>query len=205
MTLKVWRREPGADPISQKILGPVRLSTSQASEVIRAESNQAGDPILIPIRTFHGEIGVVLVPPHAKHEVRVNGKPIPPGMEAFGHGDQIQVGDYSYWVAMDGASQEKIYSPEEHGKDIFCFLTKARLSPGTSIFLCPGNAANPCGVIYKADSWKTAMTSSHRFCCPHCGYRPPEEEWRPPSEPMPSRLERLLQVVGARKEERHDS
>lgn len=142
-------------------------------------------------------IGAMLVPPAFAYSVSHNGQPLPPGVYSLRHSDEIVVEGRTYWVARSASVECTSYEPELHGENVFCFATKARLSPRQAIAICPGTGGSPCGVIYKKEAWEIANQRSASRC-PSCGFDPNETEWHPPVRKPDRLLPRLMAMVARR-------
>lgn len=105
--------------------------------------------------------------------VRRNDLPCVPGLHPLRHADRLQVGDGVLWVSADLDAAPQPYDPVEHGDDQFCQRTKARLTAGESIVICPGTPREYCGAKFKAAAWAL------RLPCHACGHDPRARRWRP--------------------------
>jgi hypothetical protein len=140
-------------------------------------------------------IAVAIVPESLESETSLNGAPLHPGIHGIRHADRLEIGDQSVWVASCSMVEVTQYDPAIHGEAVFCFLTKARLTTGQPIVLCPGAAGTTCGVIYKQSAWELAMKSPTRLRCANCGFRPDESDWQPPELKHRSRIDDVLHSV----------
>jgi hypothetical protein len=110
----------------------------------------------------------------------INGIRISAGMHLLRHADRIEVTGLTYWISGELEVEATTYDPATHGEDVDCFLTKAPLSPGQLIKLCPGIPGVPCKLIYKAEAWDLAMRPGNGISCPNCGFTPDSAGWQPP-------------------------
>ena len=144
---------------------------------------------IVPRAAF---IGVVIVPPELDACVALNGTLLRSGINGLRHADRLEINGHSIWVAAVRSVEPCAYDAAVHGADVFCILTKARLSPGESIVLCPGSGGKACNVIYKKDAWDMAMQASSRLRCPNCQFRPDDADWQPPNREPKKRIHELL-------------
>lgn len=131
-------------------------------------------------------IAVAFVPFDLEIYIFLNGVPLRAGFHGVRHGDQLDIHEHNIWFAAIRTVEACAYDPAEHGFDVFCTITKARLSPGESIVVCPGTDKVACQAIYRQDAWEMAMSATSALRCPMCRFRPDDAEWRPPAaQPKP--------------------
>ena len=135
-------------------------------------------------------VAQLLVAPAHLGGVRVDGLVAGPGMHALRHGQRIEVGGATSWVAGDPVPIERTYDPAVDGAEQRCLRTKARLSVGEPITVCPGTDARPCGGLFKRAAWTAGLV------CHVCGFDPSARRWRPPTLGPSGDLRRLLALGG---------
>lgn len=148
--------------------------------------------MLAPVRGIGDLIAVAVVPLEPERFVLHNGLRVRAGIVPLEHGDRLDAQGATYWVSVGTTAVSTVYDPEQQGRDVYCVLTKARLSPGEPITICPGRPGSSCGTIYKQAAWE-AMAAQPKFRCLSCRCDPRQPEWRPPLEPTRRRLDDLIQ------------
>ena len=103
-----------------------------------------------------------------------------PGLHELRHADRLELRRETFWISTEFSAEETDYDPAKHPPDAFCFLTKARLSEGDPITICPGTPDTACGMVYKRAAWVMAQQSATAFGCPNCGFTPARAAWTPP-------------------------
>jgi len=144
-----------------------------------------------PVRRF---VAVALVPELQAGRVARNGVPLSPGLHPLIHADRLDLGTQSFWIGTVTSVERTQYTPSRHGQDVFCFITKARLSEGEPIVVCPGTSEQACGTIYRQEAWERAMESTH-FKCPNCSFTPQADAWQPPEIKAADTLADLAQLI----------
>lgn len=142
--------------------------------------------VLSPITPLLGAVAAMLVrdaPETTAWEAcgpLINGTRPTAGLQLLRHADRLEWGGETYWVSAHAEVEDTVFDPAVHGEDQDCFLTKAPLTAGTRIKICPGVPGVLCGVIYKAEAWDLAMQPGNAIRCPNCGYGPDDATWQPP-------------------------
>jgi hypothetical protein len=197
--LALWRREGDA---GRRIAAP-RWMALMAAQPPAEINGGAIDPyalVIGPIRSANAAIGIAVVSEVLSGVVLHNGAPLPAGVHALAHGDQINLNGSTYWLAAERAAIREEYDPAVHGDDAFCHLTKARLHAGMSIVVCGGTPQKQCGVIYKAEAWDMAESADPPIPCSNCGYVATRDQWQPTIPLTPKSLQQRLEHLLARKE-----
>jgi hypothetical protein len=145
---------------------------------------------LLAAVTRGGTIAAIIVPGSLAGQIRRDGQPLPAGLHALRHGQQLVLGDRKAWVAAEATAAVVSYDPNEHGEDQYCRRTKCRLKPGQSIYVCPGQPGERCGAVYTAEAWAI------RVRCHACGFDPSADDWRPPVPADKGDLDELLRLAG---------
>lgn len=135
-------------------------------------------------------VGQLLVAPAHPSGVFVDGLGVGPGMHALRHGQRIEFGGTTAWVAGDPAPIERSYDPAADGAEQRCLRTKVRLVAGEPITVCPGTDARPCGGLFRRSAWTAGLV------CHVCGFDPAARRWRPPASWRTDNLRRLLALGG---------
>lgn len=149
--------------------------------------------IAMPIGPIAGAICAILVPDGMAGTVWKDRLPLRGGLYLLGPGTELKVRDQLYWIAADTTPEQTSYEPGTHGEDLCCHLTRAPLSPGEAIVVCPGLPGVACGLLYRATAWRTAVESG--LACPACGYRQRDEEVSPRAPARDDRLSSLLHML----------
>jgi hypothetical protein len=115
--------------------------------------------------------------------------------------DRLTVGEQLFWLSAECRAEETEYDPARHGRDVFCFMTKARLREREPVTICPGRPGALCGMIYKRAAWEALVEQPGGFCCPNCSFNPLAPPWKP-AVPTPRKslanLTHLLHQEAAR-------
>ena len=135
-------------------------------------------------------VGQLLIAPAQPHAVFVDGLGVGPGMHALRHGQRVEFGGTTAWVAGDPAPIERTYDPAIDGAEQRCLRTKVRLVAGEPITVCPGTDARPCGGLFRRAAWTAGLV------CHVCGFDPAARRWRPPVSAASDALRRLLALGG---------
>jgi len=134
----------------------------------------------------------------ARVATAVNGSRVSAGMLLLHHGDRIDAGGNTYWVAASVTPREELYDPEVHDPDQFCFRTKIRFSPGDPVVLCPGPPGRRCGILYSKAAWATGLPCHAQSC----QFDPKAPAWQPPRARAASSVAALLERALAAGKER---
>jgi hypothetical protein len=187
--IRIWQANGAMSPIAQEITQAVWLSGCSCSHSQVPQPTSIGVRPSVPRAAF---IGAVIVPPELDACVALNGTLLWSGIHGLRHADRLEINGHSIWIAAIRSVEPCAYDPAVHGADVFCILTKARLSPGESIVLCPGSGGEVCNVIYKKEAWEMAMQASSNLRCPNCKFRPDDADWQPPNRGPKKRIHELL-------------
>lgn len=176
---------------------PRRVAASTPLWLGRDAGELASEPrdgavLLMAIQPLRQAVAAALVPNAMSGEVSRDGIPLAAGLHELPHGARLEIDDATYWVSAESVPEETSYQPELHGRDVYCFYTKARLATGDAITICPGTPGKTCGVIYKRASWETALQAPRPFKCPNCKFDPKQAQWQPPRAERRKRLDDLL-------------
>jgi hypothetical protein len=147
-------------------------------------------------------VAIALVPDAPDAAISCNGLPLGPGLHALCHGDQLQVNETPFWISVEATHDEARYDPACHGPNMFCFITKARLSESDPIVICPGTPGNSCGVICTQRAWAMARESPKPLRCPNCGYDSRQRTWRPVWGKRRDPLGELFAIIASRSAEK---
>ena len=206
MSLKtfLWHNVDG-DPRRVDASAPLWLVNGDGScrptnEAGEGEARE-GAVMIAPIRPLRQAVAAALVPDAAAGNISRDGIPLAAGLHELPHGARLDVAEATFWISSESAHEETEYQPERHGQDVFCFITKARLSAGDAITICPGMPAKSCGVIYKRAAWEMALQSPRPWRCPSCHYNPKQAQWQPPRQEPRKTLDDLMAIVSQRVEE----
>jgi hypothetical protein len=181
----------------QSLTVPDVIALSGAGVVPQAaDSFDAAETVIHALRTSVGAVGVLLHSGRRTPPVCLNGVPLPAGLHVLRHADRVDVSPRSFWISTVTQVEETTYEPAVHGDDVYCFLTKARLSAGQTIKVCPGPPGTECGVVYTAAAWNLAMGAESSLKCPNCGYRPDQAKWHPPGPRNRKSLDDILHLIG---------
>lgn len=159
-----------------------------------SERPHNGALMIAPVRGAGDAVAVALIPPQLSRYASHNGVPLPAGMTVLRHADRIDFKSHTLWVSVAADAKHIKYTPHEHGQDVFCFITKARLKQGEPITICPGRPEQPCGMIYKRVAWEMALEAS-TFKCPNCQFDPHQPPWEPPREKPSMMLDALFRIL----------
>lgn len=140
-------------------------------------------------------IALAFVPIDLEMFVSLNGVPLRAGFHGVRHADQLDIHEHSIWLAAIRTVQVCAYDPARHGSDVFCTITKARLSPGESIVVCPGTDKVACQAIYRQEAWEMAMSAPSQLRCPMCKFRPDDAEWMPPAAQPKPQIRNLFKAI----------
>ena len=182
------------DWVPAPVTGAAGLQAGQSLPVFGAAAAET-DTMIWPMDGVAGGVGVLLVHPSSRVTVEVNGILAAEGIHLLRHGDRVDLGDQWFWVSASATVVEAAYDPTAHGEDVFCFLTKARITVGQSIKICPGVPGKSCGVIYKSAAWDLAMQPASAMKCPQCGYCPSDDQWQPPAPKQRTSLDGILRAI----------
>lgn len=190
MAINLWHRShlDGA-PNEQTLDAPLSLGDDRATN-----ANAAQEAVRIFPTSQVEYIAAALIPETLRDVVRHNRTAVSAGLLPLRHGDQIEVGAQSFWFASGSAAELTDYQSSQHGSDVFCFLTKARLGDGEPIAICPGTATQGCGTIYKLSAWQ-AMLTQDNFRCASCGFDPNQPAWQPPPRRDDKRIDQLFALL----------
>ncbi|NUQ63740.1 MAG: hypothetical protein HUU20_14780 [Pirellulales bacterium] len=153
---------------------------------------------VVPLRPVGDVVAAAIVPGALAESAALNGVPLAEGLHLLRHADRLTMSGQQYWIAVQPTVEEVDFSPDIHGEDAFCFLTKARLGTGDRIVVCPGKPGVPCGAIYKADAWELAMRPESGLKCLRCGFHPSQTQWEPPKARERIQLDALYQLASQR-------
>lgn len=175
----------GNDWNPMTITGPARFNREGREAV-------AGEPVALitPISPLGANCAVVLVPDELTG-ICHSGVSLATGLHLLQHGDHLDfTGGTRIWISVDSRVDETLFDPAVHGEDVFCFRTKARISPGEKIVICPGIPGAACGMIYRADAWQQVGLACH-----NCTFDPSKPLWKPPTTHDGSSLDDLYELV----------
>lgn len=191
--ITIWQQTAGDAWQAHAASGPRGLSTESPSQQATWLADLADDVVIHPLRGGSGAVAMLLN--RGRRAVAVNGVPVPSGMRLLWHADRLDVSGRTFWISAATSVEQGAYDPALHGDDVFCFLTKARLTAGQQITICPGVPGASCGVIYKAEAWEMAMHSANPMKCPNCGFRPGAAEWQPSQPRTRNSIDGLLRLA----------
>lgn len=187
MAMTLWQLNDGT--IDQtSLVGPMFLD----GEII--DGPRVHSLLVAPIRGVSQAAAAALVPTWLARAVSCNGIPMPAGMFVLRHADRIDFENRTFWVSVAAQAAHAEYVPDQHGQDVFCFITKARLKQDEPITICPGRPEQSCGMIYKRAAWEMALEAS-TFKCPNCQFDPHQTTWRPPQEKPATTLDDLFRML----------
>ncbi len=181
--IALWIAVGTAELECLEIRDPVVLRDGAACPLNGTDSVD-GEVTLQVVQPLDGIVAVAYVGTSNRRPVALNGVPLGCGMHAIHSTDRLDVGADAYWLSEDLTPQRTCYDPLQHGDDVRCCMTKARLHPGQDIVVCPGRLGVPCQVIYKAAAWDALIQSDRGMKCPSCGYEPQQAAWSPPEAPL---------------------
>src|SRR2546427_9752921 len=159
------------------------LGLSPSGEITPLDSGVAAKdlPLLIlPAPDESGTCAVALVSEICDQPISRNGVSLSAGIHLLASKDRMNLGERTFWVSAFASPEETVYDPAVHGEDVFCFRTKARLTRGAAIVICP------CKMIYKASAWATGVA------CHNCHFDPSQPAWEPPAPRERNSLDAFL-------------
>ena len=192
--LSVWKSSPAESWQPRVATGVMELGVAGLVSVGH-EPHRPTEVVIQPLYPVAGVIGAMVVAESSSRRVSLNGVPLAAGIHLLRHADRVDIDQQTFWISTQATVEETTYDPAVHGEEVFCFLTKARLTEGQPIKICPGVPGNDCGVIYKAAAWDMAMQSSTPLKCPNCGYRSGHAEWHPPELRTRKTIDGILQLI----------
>jgi hypothetical protein len=179
---------------------PLWLKSNRDGKIVSSDEQYADSLMIMPIEMVRqvGAVAVALVPGQVEGQVARNGIRLAQGLHELRHADRLEINRELCWISVEFSAEETVYDPAKHPPDAFGFLTKARLTKGDPIAICPGTPDIPCGAIYKHAAWVMAQQSPTPFRCPNCGFHPGQASWSPPplKSATPS-LDQLFQLAAA--------
>lgn len=200
MQLLLWEID-GESLKSMRIDRPhvlTKATVDLLDEPQRLSVTAGGDAVVVaPTAARNQAIAVAIVPEQFPGLVTCGGIPVGAGVHPLRHGEQLTIDGVFRWLSSEAAVQYAHYDPASHGQDVYCFITKARLSAGQLIAICPGSADKTCGVIYKREAWEMAQQGASPMKCPNCGFDPKAAPWSPPQPQTSGTLQQLLTMIGA--------
>lgn len=189
LTTYLWLTD-GDQPRRVEAIAPLWLIGGDAAGV--ADQRCGSAVMIVPIQPSRQAVAAALVPDAMSGEVSRDGIPLAAGLHELPHGARLEIDEATYWVSAESVPEEASYQPELHGRDVFCFYTKARLAAGDAITICPGTPGKICRVIYRRSSWETALQAPRPFKCPNCKFDPKQSQWQPPRKERRKSLDDLL-------------
>lgn len=181
---------------------PLSFMTDENGRIMPSVEQDADSVMIMPVEPLRQVVGVVLVPGQAVDQVACNGISLAPGLHELHHTDRLEVDHKTFWISTEFSAEETEYDPSKHPPEAFCFLTKARLTKGDPIAICPGTPDTPCGMIYKHAAWVMAQQSGTAFGCPNCGYNPARAAWTPPVRRRAGSLDQLFERIVQRSQQK---
>lgn len=186
----LWSANNGQHPSRQLAMSAVLFSAQGVSPLEDDRPLGNTDALLVsPVRRTGDALGIVLVPGGLKQPARRNGISLPCGLHVLRHADRLELSNECLWVSAAGSAEKTTYDPAIHGQDVFCLRSKARLTLGDRIVICPGREGAECGAVYKVTAWNIGAP------CHQCGFDPGAPQWKPPQSSQRSSLDALLQFA----------
>ncbi len=158
---------------AEVLRGPTYLSADGPRRATRTDTAEvdAGEVLLVPVASNRHALTALIVPDGCSAIVSINRQPLARGLHEVGHGDRLDVGTLTAFLAEDQQAEVVAYDPALHGEDQRCARTKTRLKSGDRIVRCPG-----CNTVYSERAWGLERP------CEICRHDPTARPWEPPPE-----------------------
>jgi hypothetical protein len=192
----VWMVDPEGESERETLTGAAVVNARGELTPPRGAAPRRGVTIQ-PIVPCDGIVAVALVnAAPATGVVTLNGSPAANGLHPLRHADRLEVAGRTLWIVAESDLLRVRYAADQHGPEVRCGLTKARLREGQEVVICPGVPGTPCGVVYGASAWDAVIQANPRMKCTRCGYRSGQAAWQPPvPKPRKELLDGLRQLA----------